>query len=141
MEVIPSPGHTSDSVCFSVEGILVGGDTVVTNIPPAFADGNSNELIATLQHLSGERWLGLVPGHGPVLEDQAKTVSWLRNQLRYVEKLRSVTETVLETSPARKAIEEIAGSVKLEGLRRSDDVERRLRRNARVMITEMMADG
>lgn len=122
VEVVATPGHTSDSVCFVVDGFLVAGDTVVTNIPAAFADGDSAELIISLGALSSRTWSGLVPGHGDVIEDDAGTAAWLNSQLGYLERLRSTTEQLISDHPAPRLVEELVTSVRLDGLPDTDDI-------------------
>lgn len=117
VEVVPTPGHTSDSICFAVDGVLVGGDTVVTS-PPAFADGDSSETIDSLRRLSDREWEGLIPGHGPVLSDRAEVGSWLTNQLGYLEQLRSVTDELMKKLPTQTLVDEVASRVGLPDFQR-----------------------
>ncbi|GAA2528315.1 putative hydrolase (beta-lactamase-like) [Winogradskya humida] len=74
VEVIPTPGHTADSVCFSVtdgqapaiftgDTILGRGTTVV-----AWPDGDLGDYLASLGALRAYKTL-MLPGHGPVRSD------------------------------------------------------------------------
>ena len=70
-EVLPTPGHARDHVCFIVEDVCFCGDLLLgrgsTFVPP---DGGS--LAAYLRSLAllRERRPGLLlPGHGPAIED------------------------------------------------------------------------
>jgi glyoxylase-like metal-dependent hydrolase (beta-lactamase superfamily II) len=67
--VIETPGHAPGSVCLHVveEGVLFGGDTIVTAIPPVFTDGHSTILERTARRLADLDLQALVPGHGRVV--------------------------------------------------------------------------
>jgi glyoxylase-like metal-dependent hydrolase (beta-lactamase superfamily II) len=76
IDVVATPGHTSDSLCFLLEEdrAVLTGDTVLgrgTTVV-AYPDGRLADYLATLRHLhalAAERDLARVlPGHGPVLE-------------------------------------------------------------------------
>ncbi len=82
VEVIATPGHTSDSVCLLVSGEaaevwLLTGDTVLGRGSTVIArpDGNLRAYLASLDRLSmlvAERGVGrILPGHGPVVDDPA----------------------------------------------------------------------
>ena len=78
---IDSPGHAPGAICvFDPDaGVLFGGDTVVTEIPPAFTDGDGVVLAATLRRLTKLDAEILVPGHGDVVIGQApirEAIEW-----------------------------------------------------------------
>ncbi len=86
VRVIPTPGHAPGASCVLLPdtGLLFGGDTVVTNIPPYFRDGDSGVLAATLRSLAGMDLEILVPGHGHVVrgrEAVRETITWLASYL------------------------------------------------------------
>jgi glyoxylase-like metal-dependent hydrolase (beta-lactamase superfamily II) len=75
VEVVDTPGHTSDSVCFLVEcgtdravftgdTILGRGSTVV-----AWPDGDLGDYLTSLNRLAAYTGMLLLPGHGPALSD------------------------------------------------------------------------
>jgi glyoxylase-like metal-dependent hydrolase (beta-lactamase superfamily II) len=73
LQVIHTPGHTADHVCFLLEpdGFLFTGDTVLgrgTSIvnPP---EGDMAAYVASLQHLRRLGAQSIYPGHGPVVFD------------------------------------------------------------------------
>ncbi|MBI3970630.1 MAG: MBL fold metallo-hydrolase [Chloroflexi bacterium] len=76
---IHTPGHSADSVCAYLEEdrVLFGGDAVVTGIVPAFGDGDSRQLEASLRRLQVLDVAVLVGGHGPVLRGAARVRDWL----------------------------------------------------------------
>jgi glyoxylase-like metal-dependent hydrolase (beta-lactamase superfamily II) len=75
LEVLPTPGHTSDHLCFALpqEAAAFTGDHVMgwstsVVIPP---DGDMRAYLASLRLLQARRDRNLLPGHGPVLTDPA----------------------------------------------------------------------
>jgi len=73
IEVVPTPGHTSDHLCFSLpdEGLLFTGDHVMgwstsVVIPP---DGDMRAYVASLRLLQSRREKTYLPGHGPQVAD------------------------------------------------------------------------
>ncbi|MGA8113259.1 MAG: MBL fold metallo-hydrolase [Actinocatenispora sp.] len=78
IEVLSTPGHTSDSVCFLVSGpggergvltgdtVLGAGTTVVM-----WPDGDLGAYLASLDRLRRFDHLPVLPGHGPALADCA----------------------------------------------------------------------
>lgn len=91
VDLIPTPGHSTDSLCLFVEdcGVLFGGDTVVTCIPPVFRDGDSRQLEATLSTLAHESGVStIVPGHGRLVggKEVGDCLEWPRS---YIRSLRS----------------------------------------------------
>ena len=75
IDVVATPGHSSDSVCFllSHEGSLLTGDTMLgrgTTLV-AYPDGNLAEYLTSLHRLRDRAEAGditrILPGHGPVV--------------------------------------------------------------------------
>ena len=69
LEAVPTPGHTSDHLCFALpeEGLLFTGDHVMgwstsVVIPP---DGDMRRYVASLRLLQSRRDRTLLPAHGP----------------------------------------------------------------------------
>jgi glyoxylase-like metal-dependent hydrolase (beta-lactamase superfamily II) len=85
IEVLPTPGHTMDSVCFWVQedGSLLTGDTVLgrgTSVV-AHPDGALGPYLDSLESLrafanSSAGVERLLPGHGPVIEDPTAVLSF-----------------------------------------------------------------
>lgn len=81
LEVVVTPGHTDDSVCFRLidENTLLSGDTILGRGTTVVAhpDGALGPYLDSLAHLRELVEEGIVlrilPGHGPVIE-QAGTV-------------------------------------------------------------------
>jgi glyoxylase-like metal-dependent hydrolase (beta-lactamase superfamily II) len=89
-EVLPTPGHASDHVCFGLGGVGFCGDLVLGRgssfVPP---DGGS--LIAYMDSLERLRAAGfelLCPGHGPYVTDPgAKVGEYIEHRLERERKL------------------------------------------------------
>jgi glyoxylase-like metal-dependent hydrolase (beta-lactamase superfamily II) len=81
LEVLPTPGHTSDHLCFSLsnEGLLFTGDHVMgwstsVVIPP---DGDMAAYRASLRRLQERDDRAYLPGHGPEVGDPRPYVTAL----------------------------------------------------------------
>ena len=74
---LPTPGHTSDSVCWLLEEerMLFSGDTVIDGSTVAIAppDGDMLAYLSSLERLTNRRLRlrTIAPGHGHLIEDPA----------------------------------------------------------------------
>jgi glyoxylase-like metal-dependent hydrolase (beta-lactamase superfamily II) len=75
IEVVNTPGHTADSVCFLVEcgnaRVMFTGDTILgrgTTVV-AWPDGDLGDYLTSLNQLAAYESVLLLPGHGPALSD------------------------------------------------------------------------
>lgn len=86
-----SPGHTPDSACVYVrdQEVLVGGDTLVTGIIPAFTDGDSRILEASIRRILDLDVEHLIPGHGPVVSGVSTVRDSLRWTIDYLSRVRA----------------------------------------------------
>ncbi len=75
IRLVPTPGHTADSVCFLVEHggwrVVLTGDTILGRGTTVVAhpDGHLGDYLASLELLSTYRGIPALPGHGPALAD------------------------------------------------------------------------
>jgi cyclase len=106
-----TPGHSPDSSCAYVEEdrVLFGGDTAVTGIVPAFANGSSRTLQTTLHALAAMDVEVLVPGHGPVLHGAARVRDWLLWLAGYLAAARRAVQRGLAAGRSHDAIADSAG--------------------------------
>ncbi|WP_240669762.1 MBL fold metallo-hydrolase [Actinoplanes solisilvae] len=77
IEVLATPGHTSDSVCFLVDDgdtrVMLTGDTILGRGTTVVAhpDGDLGAYLGSLERLSSSEEVPMLPGHGPVRADVA----------------------------------------------------------------------
>jgi glyoxylase-like metal-dependent hydrolase (beta-lactamase superfamily II) len=86
---IHTPGHCEDHVSAYLEKsqVLIAGDVVVNSIIPAFMDGDSRVLEATLLQLKQMPIKKLLPGHGTLVDGEAnvrEALDWTIGYLRQV---------------------------------------------------------
>lgn len=82
IRVVPTPGHSSDSVSFIAGDVILTGDTVLgrgTSLV-AHPDGRLDEYLASLtllSHLCSDLDIQrLLPGHGPVIDQPGRVVEY-----------------------------------------------------------------
>ncbi|MGH8998565.1 MAG: MBL fold metallo-hydrolase [Acidimicrobiia bacterium] len=86
LEVLYTPGHASDHLCFLLEEerVLFTGDTVLSGSttvinPP---DGNMADYLASLERIRKLRLSRICPGHGDVIDDpKATIVEYIQHRL------------------------------------------------------------
>jgi glyoxylase-like metal-dependent hydrolase (beta-lactamase superfamily II) len=90
VHILDTPGHAPGAVCVLLPemGVLFGGDTVVTAIPPVFRDGRSTALEASLRLLAGLALEVLVPGHGDVVRGRSAVRSAIEWSADYLARVR-----------------------------------------------------
>lgn len=96
--VVPTPGHTADSVCFVLpgDGALFTGDTVLgrgTSVV-AHPDGQLADYLASLDDLAevvrSRRLHQLLPGHGPARPDPGAVLAAYReHRLERLDQVRA----------------------------------------------------
>jgi glyoxylase-like metal-dependent hydrolase (beta-lactamase superfamily II) len=90
LEVVPTPGHTADHVCYLRRGLCFSGDLVLgegsSYVPP---DGGSlAAYLDSLRRLSALSPELIAPGHGPWIRDPAaKLDEYLEHRLERERKL------------------------------------------------------
>lgn len=104
LEVIATPGHTREHVCFlSPGGDLFTGDTILgrgttTIFPP---DGNMGDYLRSLQKLRARNPRRIFPAHGPTRGDAVALIDeYIAHRL---DRERQIVESLPGTIPALRA--------------------------------------
>ncbi len=106
MQLIHTPGHVSNHLCFLLEeeGMLFTGDHVLQGTTPVILppDGDMRDYLDSLRDLQSLPLKSLAPGHGDIIEDPQKNIEALiRHRLRREQKvltsLRELGSCTLQT--------------------------------------------
>ncbi len=81
LEVIHTPGHLGNHVCFATEKLCFTGDHVMgwassLISPPG---GDITDFMASCERLLQRDWAQFYPGHGPIIKAPKNRVNWLIN--------------------------------------------------------------
>jgi glyoxylase-like metal-dependent hydrolase (beta-lactamase superfamily II) len=103
--VVPTPGHTVDSVCLLVEGGLeravLTGDTILGRGTTVIAtpDGDLGDYLDSLGVLRGYPGVPALPGHGPALADCAVAATfYLDHRLARLDQVRQAIANGAKTA-------------------------------------------
>ncbi|MFI5429233.1 MBL fold metallo-hydrolase [Aeromicrobium sp. UC242_57] len=114
IEVLATPGHTTDSTCFLIgaEGSLLSGDTILGHGTTVIAhpDGVLGPYLDSLAHIRELVEEGLVdrilPGHGPVITSPGAVVDYyLEHRAERLDQVRAAVEAGATT--AREVVETV----------------------------------
>jgi glyoxylase-like metal-dependent hydrolase (beta-lactamase superfamily II) len=106
IDVVATPGHTTDSTCFllGAEASLLSGDTILGRGTTVIAhpDGVLGAYLDSLAHIRELVHEGLVqrilPGHGPVITDPGAVVDfYLEHRAERLEQVRGAVEAGAKT--------------------------------------------
>ena len=107
LEVIATPGHTSEHVCYLTSaGDLFTGDTVLGEgttaiFPP---DGSMRDYIASLRMLLTHKPVRIFPGHGPTRDDAC---AWIEHYIAHrLEREQQVLDSIAAGSISAAAMRE-----------------------------------
>ena len=118
VEVLATPGHTSDSTCFLLpaESALLTGDTILGRGTTVVAhpDGVLGPYLDSLAHIRELIEEGLVsrilPGHGPVIDDPAAVLDfYLEHRAERLDQVRAAVEAGATTP--REVVERVYSDV------------------------------
>lgn len=118
IRVLATPGHTSDSVCFLIDGdgtsAVLTGDTVLGRGSTVIAhpDGRLGAYLASLRLLAElPPGVAVLPGHGPELPDAGQAAhAYLAHRTRRLEQVRAacaVLRAQLRHEPTARQVVEI----------------------------------
>jgi glyoxylase-like metal-dependent hydrolase (beta-lactamase superfamily II) len=103
--VVPTPGHTADSVSLVAEGGLeravLTGDTILGRGTTVVAqpDGDLGDYLASLEVLRGHPGIPVLPGHGPALADCAAAADfYLAHRRTRLDQVRAARANGAETA-------------------------------------------
>jgi len=114
IEVIATPGHTTDSTCFRLvgDGSLLSGDTILGRGTTVIAhpDGVLGPYLDSMAHIRELVEEGLVtrilPGHGPVIDDPRAVVDYyLEHRAERLDQVRAAVDAGATT--AREVVEAV----------------------------------
>jgi glyoxylase-like metal-dependent hydrolase (beta-lactamase superfamily II) len=114
VQVLATPGHASDHVCFVLpeNGVVLTGDHVLGRGTTVVAhpDGRMRDYLDSLHRLADVGATTLLPGHGPVVENPAEVIAYyLRHR---AERLAQVEDAVRAGDrTAREVVERVYADV------------------------------
>ncbi|MGA8852496.1 MAG: MBL fold metallo-hydrolase [Aeromicrobium sp.] len=118
IDVIATPGHTTDSVCLLLpeDGSLLSGDTILGRGTTIIAhpDGVLGSYLDSLAHIRELVEEGMVqrilPGHGPVIDQPAAVVDfYLEHRAERLDQVRQAVEA--GASSPREVVEAVYADV------------------------------
>lgn len=119
IEVLATPGHTSDSVSFVVDDGTAGtavltGDTILGRGTTVVAhpDGNLGEYLASLRRLESLGTMPTLPGHGAELPSVADVAAmYLAHREERLDQIRAALDTLGSAATARQIVELVYADV------------------------------
>ncbi|WP_028281212.1 MBL fold metallo-hydrolase [Arthrobacter sp. H5] len=135
IEVLATPGHTADSVCFHLpdddpQGSVLTGDTILGRGTTVicFPDGRLGPYLESLTRLSLLGAATVLPAHGPVLPSLADVCAgYVDHRRQRLAQIRSA----LQQLGADATVEQVADSV-------YDDVDPSVRRAAELSVAAQL---
>ena len=106
LEIIPTPGHTPDSlsVLLHEERLLFAGDTIMA--VPTITRGNVDQLRESMNKVANMQLESIVQGHGEmILRGEIKEM--MRRGVNYLDTLQGKVQKLLETAAERDAVRAI----------------------------------
>ncbi|WP_030199518.1 MBL fold metallo-hydrolase [Streptomyces sp. NRRL S-87] len=108
LRVVPTPGHTADSLCFHLpaDGAVLTGDTILGRGTTVVAhpDGRLGDYLDSLRRLRSltvdDGVHTVLPGHGPVLDDAQGAVEfYLAHRAHRLAQVETAVEDGFTTAP------------------------------------------
>ena len=110
IEVLATPGHTADSVCFVLEDAVLTADTVLGRGTTVIDsdDGSLADYLESLRRLHALGPRRVLPGHGPELDDlSAISEMYLAHREERLEQVRRALRTLGDDATARQVVEQV----------------------------------
>ncbi len=119
VRVVATPGHTSDSVSFVLEGdgvdtAVLTGDTILGRGTTVVAhpDGELGPYLASLERLRGYGPARLLPGHGPELDEVGAVArQYLEHREQRLQQVRDALGALGPDATARQIVEVVYADV------------------------------
>jgi glyoxylase-like metal-dependent hydrolase (beta-lactamase superfamily II) len=115
LQVLATPGHTSDSLCLVLDaGPVLTGDTILGRGTTVVAhpDGNLGDYLASLQALRALGDVPVLPGHGPELSSaRAVATQYLLHRAERLDQIRAALEELGADASARAIVEHVYADV------------------------------
>jgi glyoxylase-like metal-dependent hydrolase (beta-lactamase superfamily II) len=117
IRVVATPGHTTDSLCFLVDGdgSVLTGDTVLGRGTTVLGDhhGALGDYLRSLDRLAGlPPGTTLLPGHGPDLPDAPQTAhDYLAHRRQRLEQVREAVRRLGDGATPRQVVEVVYADV------------------------------
>jgi glyoxylase-like metal-dependent hydrolase (beta-lactamase superfamily II) len=115
IRVLPTPGHTADSVCFLLDDAVLTGDTVLGRGTTVVAhpDGKLGDYLASLRLLAAlPAGTVALPGHGPELPDVVAAANgYLAHREQRLAQVRAAVERLGGSPTAREVVELVYADV------------------------------
>jgi glyoxylase-like metal-dependent hydrolase (beta-lactamase superfamily II) len=112
LDVIHTPGHASDHLCFRVDDVLFTGDHIMGGSSVMVEDMGS--YLGSLERLSGTGLTRLHPGHGDEMDDPDLVIDWyLAHRLQRHEEIYEAVLAGVSSVPAivEKVYAEVSSSL------------------------------
>jgi glyoxylase-like metal-dependent hydrolase (beta-lactamase superfamily II) len=119
VEVWHTPGHSSDSLCFVLPGLVgpvavLTGDTILGRGTTVVAhpDGVLVDYLASLHRLAGLAGVSVLPGHGPELADAGAAASdYLAHREQRLDQIRAALIAGGPEQTPRQVVEQVYADV------------------------------
>ena len=114
IEVLATPGHTADSVCFVLQDAVLTADTVLGRGTTVIDsdDGSLADYLESLRRLHALGSRRVLPGHGPELDDLSTiTEMYLAHREERLEQVRRALRTLGDDATARQVVEQVYADV------------------------------
>ena len=123
IEVLHTPGHMSNHLCFACDGLLFSGDLAMgwasSLVSPP--DGDMGAYMASLRRLAARDWRAMLPGHGAPVADAAARLAELitHREAREAAVLAALTAGAADAATLAAAIYHDAPAALLPAARRN----------------------
>lgn len=114
LQVLATPGHTSDSISLVLSGGVLTGDSILGRGTTVVAhpDGNLGQYLASLERLRELGDVLVLPGHGPELPSvRAIASQYLTHRAERLDQIRAALELLGQDASARAIVEHVYADV------------------------------